>query len=232
MDGSQVMAWVLPLLAVAGLHASLLLRPAPAWAEDLKPSWRRINIWSLMAALLFLAVTGFTYRESTPPILGATLLSGGLLGYLLAQSAFTDPLKRRVDRFSLTPAALLLLGAHGGVLLFLKAEDIFVTYLIFALVAGALIFVPRLIGPSDGRAFLLAVAGAFPVLGLTFFTWALGGVAALLVLYALGASLRQVQAEGHILSRFPKVFFTKVSLPAVPLIIAPFALLLPVAPLL
>ena len=71
---------------------------------------------------------------------------------------------------------------------------------------------------------LLAAVAAFPVLGINWFSYALGGFLALLILFSVVVTAVEARKNK---TPFLKGFLSKRSLPAVPFILFPFVVAIP-----
>lgn len=217
-------------LAVAGgeaafLTAHSLLRP-PAWRERYQGNWARMNFLALLIAVSGAAVTTVAWANLPLLPLTAVAAASASLTFATVQSLHTDPALRLVNRHMLYLAMVLPLLLHGWVLL-PQGGPLVTAWVVFMLAAGALVFLPGLMGASDGRALLLVAVAAFPPLGFRLLSWGLGGFLLLAFTYAFATGVREVglRRPGKLL----QAVGAKKSLPAVPMILAPFALLLPLA---
>lgn len=224
MDGLKE---ILPVILAIGFISLLWLRAIkwhPSWAPTLTVSWRDVNSISLAFGVLAAWVSYAGFRDlDFWPLTGVTV-SSTVIAYSFMQSAFTDPQVRSVDRKTLYLSMIAPLAVHGWVLSRVEDNPVLVIWIALMMASGALVFLPGLMGPSDGRALLLAAVAAFPILGINWFSYALGGFLGLLVLYSLVMSGVAARRES---SSFLKELLAKRSLPAVPFILFPFMVAIP-----
>ena len=223
-DGVQMI--MLPLLVSFSLAAALLifsLASPPEWRERFLGSWRKINVISATLAAVGAVFSVATWSSTPPLVLTAIAVSTVSLWFATVQSIYTDPALRLVDRRMLYLSMLPPLILH---FIALKDSQVMLTsWVIFMLASGALIFLPGVMGASDGRALLLVAIAAFPILGFRFLTWGFTGFLLIVICYSIIRALqdRRQGSKDNML----KLFTKKRSVPAVPMILAPFAVLIP-----
>lgn len=217
---------MLPVLLGAAVAVLLYLHSVvfkPVWADDLKTDWKTINNISVFPTLLMIWVTFFIFRDLDFWLVTGATVSIAALTYCFTQSAFTDPQVRSVDRRVLYLAMVPPLGVHGYLLTRVEGNPELILWIVLIMASAALVFLP-LMGPSDGRALLLASIAAFPILGINWFTYALFGFVAGLLLYNLILAIYRRKTLGVPIL---KSFAMKTSFPAVPFILFPFVVAIP-----
>lgn len=206
--------WALGLIIIiASVLMSFSLFYKPFWIDDgpLKTKWNIINIcafiFSIIIGIITYFIHGSFFEESTVMSLSSTVLS-----FVLVQTLFTDFCQRLADRRLLRIANFIV--GIAGVWFLYSYDDTYLTLLYILLFLGAtlIVFLPQ-IGASDGRAMQLVVLGTFPFLLLEGFQ--IGLIVFLIEILLFGAyhSIRRKSLRG---------FWTKISVPMVPLIIFPF----------
>lgn len=192
------------------------IRHPPSWLNkgSLAPFWSKINFISLSAAALTAILSFILFSSHLSEYRCVAVVSSAILTFVLGQTLFTDFSQRLADRrvFWIASAISGLIGFW-----FLNQYDkqSVALYLIFALVATALIFVPS-IGDSDGRAAQLVILSAFPVIGINGIQLGIIGFFISVLLYSLFTAIKN--------KNFKLAFLSQLSIPAVPLVIAPFLL--------
>lgn len=201
------------------------IKRPPEWIAGgvLAPFWSKISLLSLLISVISALITFFTLSAYMIEFRSVATLSSAILSFITVQTFFTDFAHRRADRRVLRVANILsLVVGYWFLNTYDKSNLIF--YAVFAISATAVLFVQS-IGDSDARALQLVVLSALPVIGI--FGMQLGIVGFLILTLAYGVAVA-------IKSRsFKSLLAKKTSIPAVPLIVAPFAilvLLLPVLP--
>lgn len=193
------------------------IKRPPEWIAggDLAPFWSKINFLSLLLSIVWSLVTFFSLSAYMMEFRAVATLSSALLSFVAVQTFFTDFTHRRADRRVLRVANILsLIVGYWFLNTYDKSNLIF--YVVFAIAATAVLFVQS-VGDSDARAMQLVVLSALPVVGI--FGMQLGIVGFLALTFAYGGSVA-------IKNRSLKSLITqKTSIPAVPLIVAPFAIL-------
>lgn len=222
---------VVALLASCGaalLLAAFSVLSPPAWREEVKGDWKKINGIAALIAAASGGVSAATWASLPSLPLAAIAVSTACLMFASLQAAVTDPQLRLVDRRMLYVAMLPPLVLH---FLLMKDQGLpFTIWLIFIMVSAALIFLPGLMGASDGRALLLVAIAAFPPLGTKYFVWGFAGFILLALLYSVWKARAEATSSKPL--QFLKAIVAKRSVPAVPMIILPFAVLLPLVGLL
>lgn len=221
-----------PLLAAIAVVVSLaifsMVRP-PAWLHKYEGDWKKTNLLSVLLAAVLAGVSVAAWASTSLLPLTAIAVSTGCLTFACGQAASTDPRLRLVDRRMLTLATLPPLALHTLVL-WGSGSPVLTGWIILMLVSAALIFLPGVMGPSDGRALFLVAAAAFPPLEFHYFVWGFMGFLAIALLYSFWVAARETKPFA--VAPYLRSVITKRSMPAVPMIIAPFALLLPLVGLL
>lgn len=226
----------LPMLAIALLAAAVAalslagfsLATPPAWVEEYKGNWKNLNLRAALIAAVSGGVSVATWASLPFLPLTAIAVSTACLTFATVQALGTDPQLRLVDRRMLYVAMLPPLALH---FILMRDQGLnFTIWLIFIMVSAALIFLPGLMGASDGRALLLVAVAAFPPLGTRYFVWGFVGF----IFITLAYSVLQARKEASLQTpaAFAKAVIAKRSVPAVPMIILPFAVLLPLVGLL
>lgn len=206
------------ILGVAAQGAVSFFRK-PEWvskSESLDKNWRRVALNSAAAGFLLIVldlaiveINGFN---------GFSMVLVGVIGYVVYQSFVTDLKLRYVDRWIMRIANAFALGLAIYLMLTYGTEAEIVVFVIFAIVATGIIFLPG-IGDSDGRAFQLMVFSLIPLYGIDGISFALIGMLASLIIYYTAHSIYTKEWA------FSKLF-TKTSFPMVPLILTPVLFIL------
>lgn len=202
----------------------------PDWVGELTTSWKKINLIALISSVLFGLITYFIFDNIESLLRFSAVVSSSLLTYCFVQSAFTDTTVRKVDRRTLWFSSIVLLFVNGGLLLVKENEKMLFLYVVCCIVSSILIFIPGLVGASDGRAFLLATAASLPIIGFHLFTRGWIAFLVAIVLYSVIASSRDyLLKKEYSFKDFMKILFVKVSIPAVPFILGPFIVIIPLS---
>lgn len=200
------------------------IKRPPEWIAGgaLAPFWSKISLLALSVSAVLSAVTFFTLNSYMMEFRAVTTLSSAILSFVTIQTFFTDFAHRRADRRVLRIANLLSLVVGCW---FLNTYDsqLLVFYAVFAIAATATLFVQS-IGDSDARALQLIVLSALPALGIAGMKFGIVGFLVLTLLYGIVWAIKK--------KSFRSLLTKKVSIPAVPLIVAPFAALMLFIPLL
>lgn len=200
------------------------IKRPPEWIAGgvLAPFWSKISLLSLFVSVVLSLITFFMLSAYMIEFRSVATLSSAILSFVTVQTFFTDFAHRRADRRVLRIANLLsLVTGYWFLNTYDKSNLIF--YAVFAIAATAVLFV-KSVGDSDARALQLVVLSGLPVIGI--FGMQLGIIGFLILTLTYGAVVA-------IKSRSFKILLTKkTSIPAVPLIVAPFAVLVLFLPLL
>lgn len=191
------------------------LRFPPSWKDKgpLAPYWFKINVGSLAASSLVGIGTYFLHQSSVIEYQSLAVFSATVITFIFGQTLFTDFSQRLADRRVLRIAIASSFAIGLWFLSEFDSENIPV-YLIFSIVAFALLFIPA-IGDSDGRAAILIVSAALPVITATgIVNLGIFSIAILLLIYALVVSIMKKDLKNF--------FVAKLSVPLVPIALAPF----------
>lgn len=196
----------------------------PEWVKDsiVEPKWVKLNLFGLVSASLMMIIVGFIYSGFITQYSFMAVLSIGVLVYTLTQTAVTDFTFRLADRRLLRLANLFSASAGIWFLASYTNKTMLLTYVLLFLFFSMMLFIPNL-GQSDARALQLVVLSAMPVIGLQSFQIGFLIAAITIILYGITKSLKE---NGNLSG-----LFTKLSLPLVPFIIAPFAFMVLIHPL-
>ena len=182
--------------------------------------WRRTSV--LAAATGFALATCFsilvlvTHTAAMLPVAVLVAVSTSLLGFISVQSGWTDFRFRKADRWVLR-AALIISALLSGMYMFVyRSETDLWLWLLIVLVSLAVFLIPA-VGKSDARVITLVCMAALPVTGLWVFQFGFLAVAVLSVIYSMATA-----PKGYSIK---ETLTRKVSVPMVPLIAAPFAVL-------
>lgn len=191
----------------------------PSWIQDsvLSPQWKKINIGSLLGAIVLSAASYFWIHSSFIiefKIVNSLAIS--LLVFIFGQTFFTDGWLRLADRRILRIANLTSLIVGLFFMLVFGNSTLIIIYLIFALLATIIVFLP-MIGASDGRAIQLIVLSTFPILGFERLQWGILLFLPILALYWIFNAVKNKSIKG---------LLSKISVPMVPLMLAPFIIVL------
>jgi hypothetical protein len=200
------------------------IKRPPEWIAGgtLAPFWSKISLLALFTSAILSTATFLTLSSYTMEYRAVATLSSAILSFVTVQTFFTDFAHRRADRRVLRVANILSL-AVGYWFLNTYDKQSLVFYVVFAFAATAALFV-KSIGDSDARALQLIVLAALPVVGVEGMKLGIVGFLALTVIYGIGWSIKQ--------KSFRDILTKKMSIPAVPLIVAPFTILMLCLPLL
>lgn len=214
-----VIAFVAPLVLTI-----FSIKFPPEWVKDsiVEPKWVKLNLFGLVSASLMMIIVGFIYSGFIPQYSFMAVLSIGVLFYTLVQTAVTDFTFRLADRRLLRLANLISASAGIWFLASYTNKIMLLTYVLLFLFFSMMLFIPKL-GQSDARALQLVVLSAMPVIGLQSFQIGFLVAAITIILYGITKSLKE---NGNLSG-----LFTKLSLPLVPFIIAPFAVMVLIHPL-
>lgn len=218
---SVFIATILPVIAM-GVFS---IKSHPEWLAEgkLLPSWKKINSLSMIAGILVSAIVYFVlYDSSIISYKGIASLSAGLLTFVLGQTIFTDGFQRLADRRILRFANVLSLAVGLWFLISYDSYFMILIYVLFALFASIVVFLPG-IGMSDGRAIQLIVLSVFPVVGIEGFQIGILLFVPIILLYGLIIAIKNKSLKG---------LFTKISVPMVPLMLAPFLTVVLILPIL
>lgn len=202
------------------LLVSLIRTPEWISGSGTLQIWRRTSV--LASATGFVLATCFsilvliTHTMAILPVAVLTSISTSLLGFVSVQSGWTDFRFRKVDRWVLR-AALVISALSSGMYMFAyrNETDLWLWFLI--VLVSLVVFLIPAVGKSDARVITLVCMAALPVTGLWVFQFGFLLVAALSIIYSMvtapkGSSIKDTLTR-------------KVSVPMVPLIVAPFTLL-------
>lgn len=208
---------LIAVLLVPTFLALFSIKRPPEWIAGgaLAPFWSKINFLSLSISVASALFTFFSLSAYMVEFRFVAALSAALLGFVAVQTFFTDFAHRKADRRILRVANLLSLAAGYW---FLNTYDkpMLIFYVIFAIAATAMLFVNN-IGDSDARALQLVVLSALPVIGISGMKLGIVGFLVLTLTYGAGLAFKN--------KSFKMLLTKKASIPAVPLIVAPFAAL-------
>ena len=208
---------LIAVLLVPAFLALFSIKRPPEWIAGgaLAPFWSKINFLSLSISAAAALITFGTLSVYMVEFRSVATLSAALLSFLTVQTFFTDFAHRKADRRVLRIANLLSLAAGYW---FLNTYDkpTLIFYVVFAIAATAVLFVKG-IGDSDARAMQLVVLSALPVIGVSGMQLGIVGFLVLTLIYAAVLAFKN--------KSFKMLLTKKASIPAVPLIVAPFAAL-------
>ena len=198
------------------------LARTPKWisGSGTLQTWRRTSV--LAAATGFVLATCFsmlvliTHTAAMLPVAFLVAVSTSLLGFISVQSGWTDFRFRKADRWVLRVALVVSALSSGTYMFAYRSETDLWLWLLIVLVSLVVFLIPA-VGKSDARVITLVCVAALPVTGLWVFQFGFLLVAALSIIYSMvtapkGSSIKETLTR-------------KVSVPMVPLIAAPFALL-------
>lgn len=219
----EILVFVISLLPALGSAIFSMIKP-PSWLKEgpFLPHWTKINIIGIIfSSVLAFFSYFFIHVEFIVEFKFLYSLALSLMGYIFVQTVFTDGWQRLADRRILRVAVVSSLLA-GSIFLFVFGNStMWMVYALMFLLATALIFLHSLIGQSDARAIQLIVAATYPALGLERMQWGILLFVPLILIYGVIMAVKNKSFKG---------FFTKISVPMVPLMLAPFivVLMLPV----
>jgi hypothetical protein len=225
--GPELLTSAIVLIAVFIVPTFLALfsikRP-PEWIAEgaLAPFWSKINLLGLLVSAVLSTVTFLTLNSYMMEYRVVAALSSAILSFVTVQTFFTDFTHRKADRRVLRIANVISL-AVGYWFLNTYDKQSLVFYAVFAIAATAVLFLNN-VGESDARALQLIVLSALPVLGIAGMKLGIVGFLALTLIYGIIWAVKQ--------KSFKLLLTKKASIPAVPLIVAPFAVLMLFLPLL
>lgn len=215
---------LIAVLLVPTFLALFSIKRPPEWIAGgaLAPFWSKINFLSLSVSITAALITFFTLSVYMIEFRSIATLSAAVLSFVTVQTVFTDFTHRLADRWVLRIANLLSL-ATGYWFLNTYDKPTLVFYFVFAIAATAALFVKG-IGESDARALQLVVLSSLPVIGISGMQLGIVGFLVLTLAYGTWLAFK---------NKSLKMLITKkASIPAVPLIVAPFAVLVLFIPLL
>lgn len=208
---------LIAVLIVPTFLALFSIKRPPEWIAGgvLAPFWRKINFLSLAISFVFTITAILSLNGYKTEFKALVALSSAVLSFISVQTFFTDFNHRKADRRVLRIANAVSLVAG---LWFLNTynSQMLVFYVVFGVAATATLFLNSF-GESDARALQLIVLAGLPVLGITGMKLGVVGFLALTILYGIIWAIKQ--------RSFRDLLTKKVSIPAVPLIVAPFAVL-------
>lgn len=212
---------VIPVIALSIFS----IKKHPEWLSEgkLLPHWNKINIVSMLTGIVLSALSFFVlYSDAVLFYKAIASLSTGLITFILGQTIFTDGFQRLADRRILRSANLLSLVVGLAFLSIYETRFIILIYILFILFSSIVLFLPG-IGMSDGRAIQLIVLSTFPVIGIQGFQIGIIAFVPVILLYGIIVSIKRKSFKG---------FFTKISVPMVPLMLAPFLSVVLIQPIL
>lgn len=194
------------------------IRYEPIWVAEspLDTNWKKLNLLGLSLSIALTLATWFLYADFHGAYKLLASLSTGIMSFVAVQTFSTDFTLRLADRRLLRIANIVSLAAGLWFLINFTNQTIVLLYAIFIIFASILLFFPKL-GASDARAVQLVVLSAFPVLGTQNFQLGFIVVAIFVIGYGV---VRAIQSGDF------KKYFSKISIPLVPLIITPFIVLI------
>lgn len=201
-------------LAISGLLSFYPKVKPVDWADEIgeASTWNIIHGSAFALATAASAFVAFTWPSDDVLFLLAAAVSAGILSVALVYSAVTDVKARKVDRRVLNGGTAL--ATPFALATLIERQDwttLITSAVLFALGVVIYLFVFA-IGASDARAIMLISVTAIPVVGYFGFMWAVIGCSLLFIVTAVGLGVR----HGSF----------RVSLPAAPVLIAPFWLVL------
>lgn len=211
---TAVVSILLPLI----LHFFSTQVRVPEWHQEVK--WGKANASALIASILLaLGVSGLSLYGNIHWATGMALASAtALLTYTLVQTFYTDPVNRKADRGTLMLAWGLALPV---------SITYYVTHLeylgwyefggwIGAVIIGFFMIYAPGFGASDGRAFALVAATAIPAIGFMGLVY---GFILYMVIGVIGVTFIMKRHKIRLIE------LNKISIPAVPYILLPFAIM-------
>ena len=215
---SLLLASVVPPLLL--LLVSLIRTPEWISSSNTLRTWRRTSFLAASTGFATAALFGIlvlvTHTMVMLPVAVLTAISTGLLMFISVQSGWTDFTFRKADRWVLRAALVISTLSSGAYMFGYRSETDLWLWLLIFLVSLVVFLIPA-VGKSDARVITLVCVAALPVMGLWVFQFGFLLVAALSIIYSMvtapkGSSIKETLTR-------------KVSVPMVPLIAAPFALL-------
>lgn len=215
---SLLLASAVPSLIL--LLVSLIRTPEWISGSGTLHTWRRVSFLAaatgFATAALFGVLVLVTHTMEILPVAVLTSVSTSLLGFVSVQSGWTDFRFRKADRWVLRSALLVSALSSGIYMLAYRSETDLWLWLLIVLVSLVVFLIPA-VGKSDARVITLVCLAALPVTGLWVFQFGFLLVAALSIIYSMSTAPKG--------SSIKDTLTRKVSVPMVPLIAAPFALL-------
>lgn len=213
-------AGVISLAVIAALVLHSWFFP-PTWLdrnESLNKNWKKLDLWSgLMSCVMSLSAFLLYHQSYGGEYSLLAALNAGVLTFVTVQSFATDTTMRLVNRWMLRLASLLVVVPGTWFLCMYQGREMILIYALMAVFFGMLVFLP-FVGESDARAMLLVSISTIPVIGLHLFSWGIALVGVAVVIYGL---VRTIKERAGV-----KAFFTKISIPMVPLIVSPFLVMI------
>lgn len=199
------------------------VRYQPVWVSEgtLSSKWKSLNVLALSLSVLLIISVWFLYSDFNTEYTFMAALSVGTMSFIMVQTFATDFVMRLADRRVLRIANLVSGIAGLWFLISYTDKVIVLLYVLFFLFFCVLLFVPKL-GQSDARALQLVLLSSMPVIGLEGFQIGFLLVAVFVVSYGIVKSLKD---NGNLSG-----MLTKMSTPLVPLIIAPFVVMVIIFP--
>ena len=201
------------------LLVSLIRTPEWISGSGTLQTWRRTSVLAaatgFATAALFGVLVLVTHTMAILPV-ALTSVSTSLLGFVSVQSGWTDFRFRKADRWVLRAALLVSALSSGIYMLAYRNETDLWLWLLIVLISLVVFLIPA-VGKSDARVITLVCLAALPVTGLWVFQFGFLLVAALSIIYSMSTAPKG--------SNIKDTLTRKVSVPMVPLIAAPFALL-------
>lgn len=221
LNSIMFISTILPVITM-GLFS---IKSPPEWLPEgkLLPHWSKINVASLIVSFIVSGLTYFfLYADFIVQYKTIASLSAGVVSFVLIQTIFTDGFQRLADRRILRFANVISLVVGLWFLISYESYFFILIYLLFFLFASIVVFLPG-IGMSDGRAIQLIVLSVFPVIGIEGFQKGILLFIPIILLYGLIIAAKNKTLKG---------LFTKISVPMVPLMLAPFLTILLILPIL
>lgn len=222
-DVLKSLAILAAIFIVPVAFALFSIKRPPIWKDKgpLAPLWSKINVFSAVAAIFTSSITFAIYHDYMLEYRSIATLSTALLTFTLGQTLATDFSQRLADRRILNSASVI--SALAGFWFLYNFDYASVgTYIILAIGASCLFFLKSL-GDSDVRAIQLIILSALPIVSLAGLQTGMVLFLLFLIVYAVGYSIRH--------RNFKLAIFTKMSLPLVPLAIAPYLVVVITHPL-
>lgn len=231
VDGLRQLLFSVPALIALGLLYWFVMSrtPSPDWFHKITTSWKKVNLVALgSGAVMAIGTAMLSGGLHWLPTVGIAM-SAGLMTFAGMQAAFTDPQARSVDRRMLYLVMIPPFIINLVIYLMNPNDPAFAVWMILILFTGALLPFP-LMGASDARALIIVSVAAFPPIGLVFFSYGFGIFLVSIIVYTLVmAAITSAKANEKKTKTFFKYIVGKHSIPAVPFIILPFALLIPIS---
>lgn len=197
------------------------LRYPPTWVTEgaLSLKWGPLNVLALSLSVSLMILAGFIYSSFAIEYVFIAVLSTGVMSFVAVQTFATDFVLRKADRRLLRMANFVSAVAGLWFLSNYTDHTTVLVYVLLFLCFSLLMFVPQL-GQSDTRALQLVILSSIPVIGIGGFQAGMILVAIFVVIYGLIKSRKSLSS-----------LLTKISTPLVPLIIAPYVLMVVLFPL-